>query len=119
MKLLCFRPALSPKRAGALPLPGASSMRAKAFGHRPREASAMANAVKRSGPPAVPRVALLIETTGSAGCDILRGVARYAREGGPWALRHEPRAQQFTEGWVPSWLDAWEGHGILGRFETD
>ena len=79
----------------------------------------MANVVKRSGPPAVPRVALLIETTGSAGCDILRGVARYARDGGPWALRHESRAQQFSEGWVPSWLDAWEGNGILGRFETD
>ncbi|MEA2709532.1 MAG: LacI family transcriptional regulator [Phycisphaerales bacterium] len=79
----------------------------------------MANVVKRNGPPAVPRVALLIETTGSAGRDILRGVARYARESGPWALRHEPRSQQFTEGWVPSWLDGWQGNGVLGRFETD
>jgi LacI family transcriptional regulator len=74
---------------------------------------------KRTGPPAVPRVALLIETTGVVGRDILCGIARYARESGPWALRHEPRSQQFTEGWVPTWLQTWEGSGILGRFETN
>ena len=76
-------------------------------------------AAKRNGPPAVPRVALLIETTGVVGRDILCGIARYARESGPWALRHEPRSQQFTEGWVPTWLETWEGNGILGRIETD
>src|SRR3954471_20427230 len=77
------------------------------------------NSAKRNGPPAVPRVALLIETTGVVGRDILRGIARYARESGPWALRHEPRTQQFEEGWVPSWLSDWHGHGIIGRLGTD
>jgi len=67
----------------------------------------------------VPRVALLVETQTGVGRDLLRGIARYARESGPWALRHEPRFQQFLEGWEPTWLDSWHGSGIIGRFETD
>ena len=73
----------------------------------------------KGNPPSVPHVALLIETQGGAGHDTLRGIARYVRESGPWALRHEPRTEMFTEGWVPAWLDRWKGNGILGRFETD
>src|SRR5439155_24691377 len=42
-----------------------------------------------SAPPSVPRVGLLIETQVGPGRDILRGVARYVREGGPWALHLE------------------------------
>ena len=54
------------------------------------------------GPADVPRVAILVETQTGVGRDTLRGIARYARESGPWALRHEPRFEQFQEGWVPS-----------------
>jgi LacI family transcriptional regulator len=77
-----------------------------------------ADPAKPPSPPKLPRVALLIETYG-AGRDMLRGVARYVRESGPWALRHEERMQQFVEGWVPRWLSDWQGNGILGRLETD
>ena len=77
-------------------------------------------ATKDSTParPSVPRVGLLIETQVGPGRDILRGVARYVREGGPWALHLEARNQMFQEGWEPAWLNNWEGHGIIARFET-
>lgn len=71
-----------------------------------------------SAPPSVPRVGLLVETQVGPGRDILRGVARYVREGGPWALHLEARNQMFVEGWEPKWLDGWQGHGIIARFET-
>jgi LacI family transcriptional regulator len=73
----------------------------------------------KSNRPCVPRVALLVETQGGAGRDSLRGIARYVRESGPWALHHDPRTEMFTEGWFPTWLKNWKGSGIIGRFETD
>ena len=81
----------------------------------------MAERQKKSRGPArdVPRVAILVETQTGVGRDTLRGIARYARESGPWALRHEPRFEQFQEGWVPSWLNDWKGSGIIGRLGTD
>lgn len=66
----------------------------------------------------VPRVALLIETQVGPGRDMLRGVARYVRESGPWALHLEARQQMFIEGWEPKWLSNWRGHGIIARFDT-
>jgi len=66
----------------------------------------------------LPRVALLVETHG-AGRDMLRGIARYVRESGPWSLHHEERTQQFVEGWTPKWLESWRGHGVIGRIETE
>ena len=74
---------------------------------------------KRPRPIDVPGVALLVETQTGVGRDALRGIARYARESGPWALRHEPRFEQFHEGWVPSWLNTWQGSGVIGRLGTD
>lgn len=69
----------------------------------------------RSTPP---RVAVLVETQIGPGRDILRGIARYVRESGPWALHLESRAEQFVEGWTPTWLRDWKGNGIIARFET-
>src|SRR6185295_11367057 len=46
--------------------------------------------------PAIPRVALLIETQIGPGRDMLQGIARYVRESGPWELHLEPRMQQFV-----------------------
>jgi hypothetical protein len=34
------------------------------------------------------RVALIIETSLASGRDILRGIARYACEHGPWSIYH-------------------------------
>ena len=50
---------------------------------------------------------------------MLQGIARYVRESGPWALYHEPRMSQLVEGWVPKWVDGWQGKGIIGRFRTN
>lgn len=68
--------------------------------------------------PLLPRVALLIETRVGPGRDMLRGVARYVRESGPWSLHLEARENQFTEGWEPKWLGDWKGHGIIARCDT-
>ena len=73
----------------------------------------------RSSPPSPPRVALFLETSAGSGRDMLRGIARYVRESGPWALHHEPRTAQFVEGWAPKWLSDWKGEGILGRFRSN
>jgi LacI family transcriptional regulator len=71
-----------------------------------------------SASSSLPRVALFVETHGG-GRDMLRGIARYVRESGPWSLHHEERTQQFAEGWEPKWLATWKGNGVLGRIETN
>src|ERR1043165_7584055 len=77
----------------------------------------MAKSIKNQ-PPSPPRVALLLETGTGPGRDMLRGISRYVRESGQWALHHEPRSSQFVEGWSPKWISGWEGDGIIGRFQT-
>jgi LacI family transcriptional regulator len=59
-------------------------------------------------------VALLVETSLASGRDILCGIAKYARNHGPWVLYHEPRS--LTEG-LPHWLRDWKGDGILARVQ--
>jgi LacI family transcriptional regulator len=81
-----------------------------------QQAAPVRNAHKPTTPP---RVAVLVETHIGPGRDILRGIARYVRESGPWALHLEPRIQLFTDGWKPQWLNTWRGHGIIARFERD
>lgn len=63
-------------------------------------------------PPSVPRVLLLVETSRAYGRGILEGIARYAREHGPWSIRFEDRGLEPT----PShWLKGWRGSGIISR----
>lgn len=62
-----------------------------------------------------PRVALLVETSLASGRDILRGIARYVREHGPWSLYHEPRS---LEAGLPRWLAAWDGDGLIARVQS-
>jgi LacI family transcriptional regulator len=64
---------------------------------------------------AAPRVALVIETSLASGRDILRGIARYAREHGPWSIYHEPRSLEDS---VPGWLRDWDGDGIIARVQN-
>ena len=67
----------------------------------------------RSVPPSrPPHVALLIETSLASGRDILRGIARHAREQGPWSLYHAPRGLDES---APTWLRRWRGDGIIAR----
>ena len=61
------------------------------------------------------RVALIVETSLGSGRDILRGIARYAREHGPWSIYHEPRSLEEA---VPQWLGNWQGDGIIARVQN-
>ncbi len=63
-----------------------------------------------------PHVALIVETSLISGRQILRGIARYVRLHGPWALYHEPRSLEAS---VPRWLKSWEGDGIIVRLQTN
>jgi len=62
-----------------------------------------------------PHVALLVETSLGSGRDILRGIARYVAEHSPWSLYHEPRSLEDA---LPTWLQEWDGHGIIARIQT-
>jgi LacI family transcriptional regulator len=62
-----------------------------------------------------PRVALILETSLAPGRDMLRGVARYLREHGPWSTFLEPRSLEES---VPRWLRKWRGDGIIARVQN-
>lgn len=57
-------------------------------------------------------VALLIETSRSFGRGLLRGVARYNREHGPWSIYLRPHGLGDPP---PRWLKGWQGDGIIAR----
>lgn len=60
----------------------------------------------------VPHVALLIETSRAYGRALLRGVARYTQEHGPWSIFFQPHGLGDPP---PAWLKRWRGDGILAR----
>jgi LacI family transcriptional regulator len=72
--------------------------------------------MKSGRAPDRPHVALLVETSLASGRDILRGIARYGREHGPWSLYHEPRSLSES---LPRWLARWRGDGIIARIQND
>lgn len=59
-------------------------------------------------------VALLLETSREYARGLLRGVARYHQEHGPWSIFFEPRGQNDPP---PTWLKKWRGDGILARID--
>lgn len=61
------------------------------------------------------QVALLIETSGSYGRGLLRGVAKYNRAHGEWSTYFHPHGLGDPP---PAWLTVWEGDGILARVDT-
>jgi len=62
-----------------------------------------------------PRVALIVETSMVAGRGMLRGIAQYVRERGPWSIVCEPRGLEQSP---PVWLKRWRGDGIIARLAT-
>jgi LacI family transcriptional regulator len=60
-------------------------------------------------------VALLIETSGSYGRGLLRGVSKYNRERGGWSTYFHPHGLGDPP---PPWLRNWRGDGILARVDT-
>ncbi len=59
-----------------------------------------------------PHVALLVETSTSFGRRLIRGVADYVRENGPWSVYVEQRSIYDP---APPWLRNWDGDGIISR----
>lgn len=62
-----------------------------------------------------PHVALLIETSLAYGRGLLRGVARYVHEHGPWSIYFRPQGLDASP---PPWLVGWRGDGILARINN-
>ncbi len=63
----------------------------------------------------IPHIALLIETSREYGRGLLRGVARYQQEHGPWSIFFEPHGLDDPP---PDWLRDWDGDGILARVNS-
>ncbi|MCB1063188.1 MAG: DNA-binding transcriptional regulator [Verrucomicrobiae bacterium] len=61
------------------------------------------------------RVALIVETSLASGREILRGIARYAREVDRWQLFHAARGLQEA---APDWMQDWEGDGVIARVQS-
>lgn len=92
----------------------------------------------RPGPPATPmetsnrndrdarfRVALIVETSNEYARGLLRGIAQYSGEHGPWSLsisEHGPWLSDFhgegKDTVLPDWLEHWVGDGIIARVES-
>jgi LacI family transcriptional regulator len=63
-----------------------------------------------------PKVALLIETSNSYARGLLRGITAYVREHRPWSI-YLPELGRGEA--PPSWLNKWEGDGIIARIENE
>jgi len=63
-----------------------------------------------------PQVTLIIETSFASGRNIVKGIAQYAREHGPWAFHHEWRN---TDIFFPQWMAQWQGDGFVARVESE
>lgn len=63
----------------------------------------------------MPHIALLIETSREYARGLLRGVARYHHEHGPWSIYLVPHGLDEPP---PSWLRNWKGDGILCRLNS-
>jgi LacI family transcriptional regulator len=69
---------------------------------------------RRRGAGDRPHVALFVETSINYGRGVLRGIARYLRQHGPWSIfleQHEIGAK------LPEWIDRWDGDGIITRYD--
>jgi LacI family transcriptional regulator len=65
--------------------------------------------------PSIPHIALLIETSREYARGLLRGIARYHHEHGPWSIYLVPHGLDEPP---PSWLRKWKGDGILCRINS-
>src|SRR4029079_6957391 len=59
-----------------------------------------------------PHVALIIESSLEYGRGLLRGIAQYLRERGPWSIFLEQRELGAA---LPDWIREWDGDGIITR----
>lgn len=61
-------------------------------------------------------VALLIETSNAYSRGLLEGVIAYTKTRGNWSVH---LTEQERGALPPSWLNSWDGDGIIARIETD
>jgi LacI family transcriptional regulator len=66
-------------------------------------------------PPPRKKIALLVETSLGSGREILRGIARYARQAGDWQLFHAAGGLADS---LPDWMEQWEGDGVIARIQN-
>lgn len=89
--------------------PGPAVRRVVPHAHARTTARAVSREARRDG---LRHVALLIETSGSYGRGLLRGIARHNREHGRWSVFLRPTGLSDP---LPDWLRHWDGDGILAR----
>jgi DNA-binding LacI/PurR family transcriptional regulator len=63
----------------------------------------------------VPHVALIVETSLAHGRGILSGISQYLTAHGPWSMYVDQRKLNDAP---PSWLEDWNGHGVIMRAQT-
>ena len=64
----------------------------------------------------IPHVALLIETSNAYCRSLLKGIAAFVREQQFWSIYLGEHERGVS---VPSWLQQWEGDGIIARVENE
>jgi LacI family transcriptional regulator len=62
----------------------------------------------------MPHVAVWIETSRGYGRGLIRGVASYVRQHGPWSIYFSPHGLREP---IAGWLRNWKGDGILARID--
>jgi LacI family transcriptional regulator len=62
-----------------------------------------------------PHVALMIETAGAYGRNLLQGITRYQRMHRTWSIFLERRELDSVP---PRWLETWQGDGVLTRWSS-
>jgi LacI family transcriptional regulator len=65
--------------------------------------------------PAIPHVALLVDTALESGRGTLSGIVAFTRQYGAWLTFHEPRDIEHL---LPDWIANWRGHGIIARIQN-
>ncbi len=71
--------------------------------------------LRRQGRGHLPKVALLIETSNAYARGLLRGIEAYVREHRAWSIY---LAEHGRGDRPPSWLQDWQGDGIIARIEN-
>lgn len=61
-------------------------------------------------------VALLIETSNAYARGVLEGIVAYNREHDPWSI-YLPEQERGAR--PPTWIQSWQGDGLIVRIETD
>ena len=71
--------------------------------------------VARAAARAVPKVAILIETSNSYARGLMRGIVAYMREHRPWSIYMSETNRGDR---LPVWLGQWDGDGAIARIEN-